>query len=118
MGGTLHNFVKVLPRQSTSDSDSCSCPSTISGGGIAGIVIGSIAGTLLLIWLWRTCMTQEAIHDAETNGTPVAVSGYPSHEATHHHRRRRRRSPVGYYSDYAEKPSGSVRRPRRVYLAS
>ncbi|KAL4869710.1 hypothetical protein BDV12DRAFT_167530 [Aspergillus spectabilis] len=128
----INNTPHLLPRQSTSDpsdSTSCSCPSTISGGGIAGIVIGSIAGTLLLIWLWRTCMMQSAIHDAEKTGAPVMVgnSGYPSNEATTHYRRRRRRgSPVYSEKGYAVGGSrgrsagggGSVRRPRKVYLAS
>ncbi|KAL4878308.1 hypothetical protein BJY04DRAFT_114015 [Aspergillus karnatakaensis] len=123
---SINSTPHLLPRQSTTDSDSssCSCPSSISGGGIAGIVIGSIAGTLLLIWLWRTCMMQSAIHDAEKTGAPVMVSnGYPSNETSTHYRRRRRRgSPV-----YSEKMyhgsrgrsagGGSVRRPRRVYLA-
>ncbi|KAL2841506.1 hypothetical protein BJX68DRAFT_172610 [Aspergillus pseudodeflectus] len=124
------HILNLLPRQSTSDSDSggstsCSCPSTIGGGAIAGIVIGSIAGTLLLIWLWRTCMVTSAINEAEHTGTPVVVGngGYPTNEATTHYRRRRRRSPT---YEYSEKPyrsrsggdRGSVRRPRRVYLTS
>ncbi|KAL2798593.1 hypothetical protein BJX66DRAFT_333959 [Aspergillus keveii] len=125
------HILNLLPRQSTSDpsdsggSTSCSCPSTIGGGAIAGIVIGSIAGTLLLIWLWRTCMVTSAINEAEHTGTPVVVGngGYPTNEATTHYRRRRRRSPT---YEYSEKPyrsrsggdRGSVRRPRRVYLTS
>ncbi|KAL4930490.1 uncharacterized protein BDV17DRAFT_39708 [Aspergillus undulatus] len=113
----------LTPRQSTNDDSGCNCPSTISGGAIAGIVIGSIAGTLLLIWLWRTCMTTTALHEAEKTGAPVYTTrdGYPANEATTHHRRRRRR--VSPYSEkgYGRRSSvgrgGDVRRPRRVYLA-
>ena len=36
----------------TSDSDG---HSGLSGGAIAGIVIGSVAGFLLLLWIWRSC---------------------------------------------------------------
>ncbi|KAL3465186.1 hypothetical protein BJX64DRAFT_70455 [Aspergillus heterothallicus] len=120
------HILNLLPRQSSSDGGdtSCSCPSTIGGGAIAGIVIGSIAGTLLLIWLWRTCMVTSAINEAEHTGAPVVVGngGYPTNEATTHYRRRRRRASPTY--EYSEKPyrsrsgGGSVRRPRRVYVAS
>ncbi|KAE8380060.1 hypothetical protein BDV26DRAFT_258214 [Aspergillus bertholletiae] len=48
-------------RQTSSDN----CPDSISGGGIAGIVIGSIAGTLLLLWLWRVCSLPGARGDGE-----------------------------------------------------
>ncbi|KAL2824806.1 hypothetical protein BDW59DRAFT_83094 [Aspergillus cavernicola] len=118
---TSHHL--LVPRQSTTnDNNSSSCPSTISGGAIAGIVIGSIAGTLLLIWLWRTCMTTSAIHEAEKTGAPVYVgsSGYPTNEATTaHYRKRRRRSPPVYAESYGGgRRSESVRKPRKVYLAS
>ncbi|KAL6235689.1 hypothetical protein BDW75DRAFT_132313 [Aspergillus navahoensis] len=110
---------RLSSRQSNSDT-TCNCPNSLSGGAIAGIVIGSIAGTLLLIWLWRSCMTTEAVHEAEKTGAPLytAPAGYPTNEATVHHRRRRRRSPVYADDPYARRSaSGSVRRPRRVYVA-
>lgn len=91
-----------------------SCPSTISGGAIAGIVIGSVAGTLLLLWLWRVCQLPGA-----TSGGGEPDVGYRP-PITRTRGRRRRRSHV----DYIEKtPSGSrryrddVRRPQKVYLA-
>ncbi|CCC14231.1 unnamed protein product [Sordaria macrospora k-hell] len=37
------------------DDDDPTDASTLSGGAIAGIVIGSIAGLLLLIWIIRSC---------------------------------------------------------------
>ncbi|PWY92635.1 hypothetical protein BO70DRAFT_357773 [Aspergillus heteromorphus CBS 117.55] len=76
------------------------CPSTISGGGIAGIVLGTIAGTLLLLWLFRLCTMPREEGVLTTR--------------TQHRRRRRRRSP-GFY--YVEKPRGEVRRPAKVYLS-
>ncbi|KAL3479054.1 hypothetical protein BJX99DRAFT_255833 [Aspergillus californicus] len=121
----LPDTIHLLPRQSSTEGSS-SCPSTISGGAIAGIVIGSIAGTLLLIWLWRTCIMTTRLNSAEKTGAPVFVgNGYPTNEATTHYRQRRRRSPV---YEYSEKPryarsrvgsgGGSVKRPRKVYLSS
>jgi hypothetical protein len=57
------NATQVLPRQATvtvdssgSNSSSTSGTTTLSGGAIAGIVIGSIAGFLLLLWIIRSCM--------------------------------------------------------------
>ncbi|KAF7593416.1 hypothetical protein BBP40_011518 [Aspergillus hancockii] len=93
-------------RQASSDN----CPDSISGGGIAGIVIGSIAGTLLLLWLWRVC----SLPGAQGGGEPDY--GYSSHSGGGYetrHRHRRRRSPS--YYEYVEKPS--VRRPAKVYLS-
>ncbi|KAL4901733.1 hypothetical protein BDW74DRAFT_69501 [Aspergillus multicolor] len=112
--------VRLAARQSADTG--CNCPNSLSGGAIAGIVIGSIAGTLLLIWLWRSCMTQRTIHEAEKTGAPIYTAppmGYPTSE-TVTHKRRRRRSPVYGDGDYVRRSrsgGGSVRRPRRVYVA-
>ncbi|KAH7336683.1 hypothetical protein BKA65DRAFT_506925 [Rhexocercosporidium sp. MPI-PUGE-AT-0058] len=43
--------VTLLSRQSSNSSRGCNC---MSGGSIAGIVIGTIAGTLLILWLINT----------------------------------------------------------------
>ncbi|RAK99887.1 uncharacterized protein BO80DRAFT_426265 [Aspergillus ibericus CBS 121593] len=81
------------------------CPNTISGGGIAGIVLGTIAGTLLILWLFRLCAV-DAGGDSDYGDTNLAT--------TTRTRRRRRRSPTFYY---VEKPRGEVRRPAKVYLS-
>ncbi|KAJ5769225.1 hypothetical protein N7520_003784 [Penicillium odoratum] len=94
------------------------CPSTISGGAIAGIVIGTIAGTLLLLWLWRVCR----LPGAWSGGGEPDVGYRPPVTRT---RGRRRRS-TGSYVDVIEKPHSSrssrqyrenVRRPAKVYLS-
>ncbi|KAF5014842.1 hypothetical protein F66182_14036, partial [Fusarium sp. NRRL 66182] len=67
---TLHS------RQSTT-STSDTCPSSLSGGAIAGIVIGSIAGTLLIIWLIKSCFLPGAPGNRDPEGsgsTPVVYS--------------------------------------------
>ncbi|KAJ5624092.1 hypothetical protein N7510_000401 [Penicillium lagena] len=104
----------LSPRQSTASSTNC--PNTLSSGAIAGIVIGTIAGTLLILWLIRLCQLPGAW---SFGGEPDP--GYrPPITRTHGRRRRRRPSVV----EYTEKPvSGSsrryqtdVRRPERVYV--
>ncbi|KAL4897780.1 hypothetical protein BDV59DRAFT_168526, partial [Aspergillus ambiguus] len=96
----------LQPRQQTSD-----CPSTISGGGIAGIVLGTIAGTLLILWLLRLC----SLPGARGGGVPDWGYSTVGGTETRHRRRRRRRSPS--YYEYVEKPEHrSVRRPAKVYL--
>ncbi|KAK3343186.1 hypothetical protein B0H65DRAFT_540687 [Neurospora tetraspora] len=44
--------VTVVQADNDNDPDDAQ---TLSGGAIAGIVIGSIAGLLLLIWIFRSC---------------------------------------------------------------
>ncbi|EAW09512.1 uncharacterized protein ACLA_037190 [Aspergillus clavatus NRRL 1] len=103
--------------------DSTSCPDSISGGGIAGIVIGTIVGTLLIIWLLRVCSLPGAWGDGKRDygysSSGGGGGGGPVEVRTSH--RRRRSSPS--YMDYVEKPSrsrryrGEVRRPAKVYLS-
>ncbi|KAJ6009191.1 hypothetical protein N7499_005389 [Penicillium canescens] len=108
----------ILPRQSSG----ANCPSTITSGGIAGIVIGSIAGTLLLLWLWRVFR----LPGAWSGGDEPDVGYRPPitrSSASSRGRRKRRRGP-GTYVDYVEKPTSTrryrdrddLRRPAKVYL--
>ncbi|PYI07520.1 hypothetical protein BO78DRAFT_396387, partial [Aspergillus sclerotiicarbonarius CBS 121057] len=78
------------------------CLNSISGGGIAGIVLGAIAGTLLILWLFRLCSIGSG-----------GESDYGETNLATRTRHRRRRSPTFYY---VEKPRGEVRRPAKVYL--
>ncbi|OQE30051.1 hypothetical protein PENSTE_c002G00626 [Penicillium steckii] len=97
------------------------CPSTIGGGAIAGIVIGSIAGTLLIIWLWHIFRLPGAF----SGGREPDVGYRPPSTRS---RERRRRSRDGRV-DYVEKPRRSssrryrdeyytddVRRPAKIYV--
>ncbi|KOS41425.1 hypothetical protein ACN38_g7693 [Penicillium nordicum] len=108
------------PRQSSG----ANCPSTISGGGIAGIVIGSIAGTLLILWLWRICRLPGAL-----SGDTSEVGYRPpiTRSSTSSRGQRQRRRPSGTYIDYVEKPTSvrsarryrdrdDLRRPAKVYM--
>lgn len=83
---------------------------TLSGGAIAGIVIGSVVGTLLLLWLIRSCLNL---------GAPPG----PERESMYRHvepERRRHRSKHGHSyrrsSDLAAPPPVVIKetsRPRR-----
>ncbi|EED18585.1 conserved hypothetical protein [Talaromyces stipitatus ATCC 10500] len=122
--------ITLLARQSTSSSDSCS--NNLSGGAIAGIVIGSIAGTLLIIWLIKSCYLPGAPGNRDpdgTNGAPEVV--YSSSSRPRRERRSRGyRSGGGDYVEYIEKSPvrvsrsrtrrgsvASVSRPERVYIS-
>ncbi|KAJ5124313.1 uncharacterized protein N7515_008138 [Penicillium bovifimosum] len=109
----------INPLASRASGDNC--PSTITGGGIAGIVIGSIAGTLLILWLWRAFR----LPGAWSGGEPPDTSYQrPVARSTSTRGRRSRRRPSGTYVDYVEKPVSyssrryrdDVRRPQRAYL--
>lgn len=52
---------------SSSNDDDPTDAKTLSGGAIAGIVIGSIAGLLLLIWIFRSCSNLGAPPNAPPN---------------------------------------------------
>ncbi|KAI1492714.1 hypothetical protein F5X96DRAFT_625132 [Biscogniauxia mediterranea] len=82
--------------------DSTSGGTTLSGGAIAGIVLGTIAGTLLLLWLIRSCLNLGSpglwgsTFEPEHEKTPAASYDYPPsrhHHHQHHHHRRRSHSP-------------------------
>ncbi|KAJ5749540.1 hypothetical protein N7533_006568 [Penicillium manginii] len=80
--GSVH-----VTRQSSSGE---SCPITISSRSIAGIVLGLISGTLLLIWLWRACQLSGATGNNTSSGVIYESSVVSSSSG-----RRRRRGSSG-----------------------
>ncbi|OJJ72029.1 hypothetical protein ASPBRDRAFT_43430 [Aspergillus brasiliensis CBS 101740] len=97
-----------------SPRDNPDCPNTISGGGIAGIVLGTIAGTLLILWLWHLCSLPGS---GSTWGSDYGESA-PVTSTTTRRRRRRHSSPTVYYLEkHGGGGGGSVRRPTKVYLS-
>ncbi|OBT68807.1 hypothetical protein VE03_02100 [Pseudogymnoascus sp. 23342-1-I1] len=100
-------------RQASADTAAASPqPNCMSGGSIAGIVIGCIAGTLLLVWLWSS-LRRNTSDDGYKHGA-VATSSRPYDGR----RRRRRHSSAGgrpvsrAYSTYetTERPAKVVYR--------
>lgn len=89
--------IKLLAR--ANGSESCNC---MSGGSIAGIVIGSILGTLLILWLIYTVR---------------ASSSTPRAESSVGRERQRRGSRRGSRSTHVDRNGQvyRVREPSRVY---
>ncbi|KAJ9296829.1 hypothetical protein DTO271G3_5028 [Paecilomyces variotii] len=105
----------MAPTLLTPRADTSSCPSTISGGGIAGIVIGSIAGTLLIIWIIRLCSTPGAFSGGDPDW------GYRSGATDSRGRHRRRRSDsyvIEKSPSRSRRYRDDVRRPAKVYMSS
>lgn len=122
----------LVVRQSTT-SNSNTCPSSLSGGAIAGIVIGTIAGTLLIIWLIKSCYLPGAPGNPDPEGTGGAAPVVYSSTRTTPRRQRRSRSyrDGPDYVEYIEKSPvrvsrsrtrrgsvvSQVSRPERVYIS-
>ncbi|EMR71507.1 hypothetical protein UCREL1_1451 [Eutypa lata UCREL1] len=86
------------PRQAAtttvvSDIDSGSNQTTLSGGQIAGIVIGSIAGFLLLLWIIRSCT------NLGRSPTTWGDTFEPEHEKPVTHRRHHHSSTPYYHQE-------------------
>ncbi|PQK14803.1 hypothetical protein BB8028_0005g03260 [Beauveria bassiana] len=87
--------------------------STLDGGAIAGIVIGSIVGFLLLVWIIRSCFNLGG-----PSPTPEVEPWYgrhsePKHYHRHHHRRPRSRRPRSRSSSITLQPPPVVVRQER-----
>ncbi|KAM3545555.1 hypothetical protein ARSEF1564_001549 [Beauveria bassiana] len=87
--------------------------STLDGGAIAGIVIGSIVGFLLLVWIIRSCF-----NPGGPSPTPEVEPWYgrhsePKHYHRHHHRRPRSRRPRSRSSSITLPPPPVVVRQER-----
>ncbi|KAL3964701.1 hypothetical protein ACCO45_001705 [Purpureocillium lilacinum] len=99
--------VTVVSGSGDSSDSGGSSATTLSGGAIAGIVIGSIAGFLLLVWIYRSCFNigappgedREAwYHDVDPKRSPHRhhhhhsyTHSRPRHGGGHHHRHHSRR---------------------------
>ncbi|KAK3381131.1 hypothetical protein B0H63DRAFT_474971 [Podospora didyma] len=107
---------------------------TLSGGAIAGIVIGSIAGLLLLIWIIRSCtnlgappvksdhVASGAWYDGVRDEYPARHRSHSrsrsrshSHAPSHHHHHRRSSTEVREVRPVAVVRSHSPRAPAYVY---
>lgn len=92
---------RLAIRQSNGSSNSCNC---MSGGTIAGIVVGTIAGTLLIIWLVYSTRASSNIPSAES------TVDRRRRQSSHHGSRR------GSHSRYVYKDGRSyVAEPTKVY---
>lgn len=103
----------ILDARQSSGGSNNGCSGTISGGGVAGIVIGSVAGTLLLIWLWKLCTLPGARSGSDSD------YGYVPNASKTRRNRRRGRSPsiVEYVEKSRSRPryGDELRRPAKVY---
>ncbi|KAF5534466.1 hypothetical protein FBULB1_940 [Fusarium bulbicola] len=73
----------------TASGDNGNSAQTLSGGAIAGIVIGSIAGFLLLLWVVRSCLNLGAPPQEREKWYHYKEE---PRRHSHHHRSRSRRS--------------------------
>ncbi|KAI9167855.1 hypothetical protein HJFPF1_03994 [Paramyrothecium foliicola] len=107
MAPFVHELAAALHRrqQVEDTSDQTTQSSELSGGAIAGIVIGSIIGFLLIVWIVRSC----------NNGFGMSNRPPPPDPHYYHHEydRRRGRSRHRHRSHHHHSPrrSGSGRPP-------
>ncbi|OLN94202.1 hypothetical protein CCHL11_02826 [Colletotrichum chlorophyti] len=133
----------VLPRQvvtvtsTPGDTGQSASDNNLSGGAIAGIVIGSIAGFLLLLWIIRSCgmwsspdnlaNKEPAYDDRRYRGRSPGSRHRRHHSHRYHHETSRSRRPsieineVRYAAQPVyekRRPSASPRPPAAVYRTS
>lgn len=107
----------IFERQSTTTETVCS-GTYLSDGALAGIVIGTIAGTLLVLWIFWSCFNQRTpvVPDRE----PAYRDAKPRHRHHSSHSGHRRRS-----SDVSGQPPIVLRessrhrhqQPAQVYVS-
>ncbi|KAI1138284.1 hypothetical protein F5Y05DRAFT_56869 [Hypoxylon sp. FL0543] len=121
-------ITKVLPaRQATTTvvtQDNGNSAQTLSGGAIAGIVIGSIAGFLLLLWIIRSCINYrnpgawgssfEPDYEKPPSSHNHASHRYP--RETHGHRSRSRHSHHSHHHSHSPRRTSVVSVTRPVYV--
>jgi len=120
-----------------SDDDHATSAQTLTGGAIAGIVLGSIAGLLLLIWIFRSCSNlgappsanehprDQAWYDGVRDEYPVRHTkphqthsrsrSRHSHHSHHSHHHRRSGSQMREVQPVTVMRSASPRAPPIVY---
>jgi len=92
---------RLVTRQSDGSSGSCNC---MSGGTIAGIVIGTIAGTLLILWIIYTTRS------SSNNPSVESVVDRKRRRSSNHGSRRGSNSTYSYRDGRAY-----VAKPTKVY---
>ncbi|KAK4222442.1 hypothetical protein QBC38DRAFT_489822 [Podospora fimiseda] len=104
----------LLSRQQAPDFDDSRGDETdnLSGGAIAGIVIGSIAGVLLLIWIIRSCTNLGAPPGRQADPGKPWYGGvrdeYPPRHVGGHRPHSRSRSRHSYHHHSRSRSRGAV----------
>ncbi|TDZ21821.1 hypothetical protein Cob_v005393 [Colletotrichum orbiculare MAFF 240422] len=133
---------QVVTVTSTPEStDESASDNNLSGGAIAGIVIGSIAGFLLLLWIIKSCgawgqpndwgdkdsYDDRRHHHDHRGRSPGSRHRRRNHHGHYHHETSRSRRPSYEVNEvrYAQpvvyekrRPSASPRAPAAVYKSS
>ena len=83
----------------------------LTGGAIAGIVIGSVVGFLILLWIIRSCMNLRKPKDwGQTFGEPDPVPDRHAYRHAYHHETHGSRPRHGHHHHHHHHHSRSPRR--------